>query len=282
MRSTRLGCRAATLLGVVAVATAVMLTVAALHTSPNHHRAGRGAAHRHVVRALAPTTTPTTRQQTEALAVPGATTTTTTGTSTPCPVQPLQGDGTWPVVDGSTTATAPSCGLLTDTGVPSLTQWITTAPTTGCTWTTFSSASASPSSVIASWSGNGQAIMAFPDDVAAVRTEGCGTWVPWPASDSYWLIKPSPSTSPFGDGTYPFWLGISDGTWQASGGPDCHWAVLRDFTGRSTDVVSSGTSSGPTTVTMAVLTPGEQVGDNDGGFTSQGCGTWTYVGGGSL
>ena len=207
----------------------------------------------------------------------------TTVVETPCLVPPLAGDGVWPVVDGAVVGTvAPTCGIVTDVGVPSRTQWITTGSPSSCTWTTYGDPSAGPGSVIATWTGSGPSLMAFADGVAAVRATGCGAWVPWPASDSYWLGRPSPSTAPFGDGVHPFWLGIADGTWQASGGPSCRWQVLRGFTGTSGDVVDAGSSTGPTSVTMAMAIGGDQTGDNHGGFAAQGCGTWTYVGGASI
>jgi len=277
-------------LGAVVVAFAVVVTVVALR--PTAHRSATPAHHVRPHHPGSPTATTTTGVATGGPPPPtnavvqvasGTTTTTSTPPVAPCPVQPLAGDGVWPVVDGSRgTGVAPACGILTNVEVPSRTQWMTTGSSTSCTWTTYATASADPGSVIATHSGAGPSLMAFGDAVAAVRAEGCGPWVPWPASDSYWLVPPSPSTTPFGDGTYPFWLGISDGTWQASGGPSCHWAVLRDFTGTPADVVASGSSSGPASVTMAMATPAEQTGNNHGGFTSQGCGTWTYVGGGSV
>ena len=223
--------------------------------------------------AASPVTSPT----------PATSTPSTSVVETPCLVPPLAGDGVWPVVDGSVAGTvAPTCGIVTGVEVPSRTQWITAGSPSSCTWTTYADPSAGPGSVIGTRTGSGPSLMAFADGVAAVRATGCGAWVPWPASDSYWLGQPSPSTAPFGDGTHPFWLGIADGTWQASGGPDCRWEVLRGFTGTPADVMDAGSSTGPTSVTMAMAVGGDQTGDNHGGFASQGCGTWTYVGGASI
>ena len=223
--------------------------------------------------AASPVTSPT----------PATSTPSTSVVETPCLVPPLAGDGVWPVVDGSVAgAVAPTCGIVTGVEVPSRTQWITAGSPSSCTWTTYADPSAGPGSVIATRTGSGPSLMAFADGVAAVRATGCGAWVPWPASDSYWLGQPSPSAAPFGDGTHPFWLGIADGTWQASGGPDCRWEVLRGFTGTPADVMDAGSSTGPTSVTMAMAVGGDQTGDNHGGFASQGCGTWTYVGGASI
>lgn len=284
-----LTCRTAAALGAVVVAFAVVVTVVALR--PTAHHAVIPAHHVRPHHPGSPTATTMTGVATggpppptnAVVQVESGTTTTSTPPVTPCPVQPLAGDGVWPVVDGSRgTGVAPACGILTNVEVPSRTQWTTTGSPTSCTWTTYATASADPGSVIATHSGAGPSLMAFGDAVAAVRAEGCGPWVPWPASDSYWLVPPSPSTTPFGDGTYPFWLGISDGTWQASGGPDCRWEVLRGFTGTPADVMDAGSSTGPTIVTMAMAVGGDQTGDNHGGFASQGCGAWTYVGGASI
>jgi hypothetical protein len=275
---------------VVGLGLAAVLAVALLPASEGHEAPRRKAVGVQPDRRASPrsTTTSTTTIAPASIASPvaqvkagGPVADGPTPTTAPCPVQPLSGNGTWTVVDGASgSAQAPTCGILTDVGVPSRTQWITTvAPAASCTWTTFSSPTADPASTIATHTGAGQSLMAFTGAVAAVRAEGCGRWAPWPASDSFWLGRPSPSTTPFGDGTYPFWLGISDGTWQASGGPDCHWAVLRDFTGTTADVIESGSAS---SVTMAMPVGAALGANNHGGFSTQGCGTWTYVGGGSL
>ena len=274
------------------VACAAVLTLATLHPArqATHHAARPfGAAPRStgslgaVVEPAAPTPAAALQASSGPSPAPPTTVAPSAGGGDPCPVQPLAGDGVWPVVDGSQgSAVAPSCGIVTNVEVPSRTQWITVGSPTACTWTTYADPSADPGSVIATRSGSGPALMAFTDAVAAVRSQGCGAWAAWPASDSFWLGQPSPSTEPIGDGTRAFWLGIADGTWQASGGPDCHWEVLRGFTGTAGDVVDAGSSTGATSVTMAMAIGGDQTGDNHGGFSSQGCGTWIYVGGATI
>ena len=275
------------------VASAIIVVAIATHHpfAGTDHRAERPAPASHVpggmVAAHVPgssaSPSPELAASPAASPAPSASSPSTSDVETPCSVQPLAGDGVWPVVDGSVAgAIAPSCGIVTDVAVPSRTQWITAGSPSNCTWTTYADPSASPGSVIATQTGSGPALMAFADGVAAVRSAGCGAWSPWPASDSYWLGQPSPSTASFGDGTRPFWLGIADGTWQASGGPDCRWQVLRGFTGTPGDVVDAGSSTGPASVTMTMAIGGDQTGDNHGGFTSQGCGTWNYVGGASI
>ena len=282
----------AALMAAVVASAVVVVTIGTLHpVAGTAHRTERPAttsrAPGAMVASHGPGSKPSPSSELAASPVtsptPATSTPSTSVVETPCLVPPLAGDGVWPVVDGSVAGTvAPTCGIVTGVEVPSRTQWITAGSPSSCTWTTYADPSAGPGSVIATRTGSGPSLMAFTDGVAAVRATGCGAWVPWPASDSYWLGRPSPSTAPFGDGVHPFWLGIADGTWQASGGPSCRWQVLRGFTGTSGDVVDAGSSTGPTSVTMAMAIGGDQTGDNHGGFAAQGCGTWTYVGGASI
>jgi hypothetical protein len=62
---------------------------------------------------------------------------------------------------------------------------------------------------------------------------------------------------------------IEPGTYTSQGGRDehlCTWARVRGFSGQRDDVVQSGTSAGPVTVTIQAA---------DKGFVTGWCGEWT-------
>lgn len=79
---------------------------------------------------------------------------------------------------------------------------------------------------------------------------------------------PNPKTT-IGDGTWRVGEDIEPGTWRAADVDLCHWRRLRGFSGRTGDVIASGT-----TVDGAAIATIEA---GDVGFSSVGCNTWKRI-----
>ncbi|MGC0142114.1 hypothetical protein [Pseudactinotalea sp. Z1732] len=77
-----------------------------------------------------------------------------------------------------------------------------------------------------------------------------------------------PSDS-FGNGTWRVGEDIEPGTYRTDGGSGCYWERLSGFSGEFSDIISNDFTSGPSTVTIQ---------GSDAGFSSQGCGTWEFMG----
>jgi hypothetical protein len=58
---------------------------------------------------------------------------------------------------------------------------------------------------------------------------------------------------------------LEPGTYTTQGGSRCTWTRVRGFSGRRGDVIQSGTSPGPVTVTVQA---------SDRGFVTSGCAEW--------
>ena len=93
-------------------------------------------------------------------------------------------------------------------------------------------------------------------------SESCGTW----STD---LSRQSDSMTSVGDGTWIIGTDMVPGTYRSTGGSDCYYETLSDFTHGDNSII---TNDLPTA--SAVITIGPSV----KGFTSNGCGTWTKIG----
>jgi hypothetical protein len=72
----------------------------------------------------------------------------------------------------------------------------------------------------------------------------------------------------FGDGTYAVGNGsgqVPAGTYRSTGGSGCLWSRLSDLTGSPDSYITGAVMSGPDVVTVL---------PSDGGFETDGCGTW--------
>ena len=114
--------------------------------------------------------------------------------------------------------------------------------------------------------GGGSAVVDIEPADDGFITSDCGTW-----SSDIQPITQSPTTA-FGDGVWIVGVDVSPGRWVASLGAveACHWRRLASFQGRAEDVLDEGyPDAGEILVT---ITPA------DAGFSTLGCGRWSYVG----
>lgn len=86
----------------------------------------------------------------------------------------------------------------------------------------------------------------------------------------------SSPTAAFGDGTFIVGVDIQEGVWQISATLEsCYWAQLDGFSGTLDDIYDNEfideeeASRLPQMVTITAA---------DAGFSTSGCGTWSYVG----
>jgi hypothetical protein len=95
------------------------------------------------------------------------------------------------------------------------------------------------------------------------RTTNCVTWV---QADGPFDRRVGVNGSTFGNGDFRVGKDIGPGTYTASQSVGCSWARLSGFSGQPSDVIESNVGSG-----QASTAPG------DAGFSSTGCGTWTFT-----
>ena len=136
-----------------------------------------------------------------------------------------------------------------------------------CTWDRVRMSGRRITALLGSQTGGGGSVVVDiePADDGFI-TSDCGTW-----SSDIQPITQSPTTA-FGDGVWIVGVDVSPGRWVASLGAveACHWRRLASFTGRSEDVSDEGyPDAGEILVT---ITP------TDAGFSTLGCGRWSYVG----
>jgi hypothetical protein len=116
-------------------------------------------------------------------------------------------------------------------------------------------------SIIANGNTNAPAIVTIKITDAGFNSQGCGTWT----KD---LSAITASKTSFGAGTYIVGTDFEPGTYRSSGGNNCYYERLRDFTGGMNSIIANGNTNNPTIVTIA---------PTDAGFQSQNCGTWTKL-----
>ena len=115
----------------------------------------------------------------------------------------------------------------------------------------------------------GAAIATILDTDAGFRSFGCGSWQPISkVDDDAQTVNKEPATR-FSDGTYRVGIDIAAGTYIASnvGQARCRWRRLADFTW-SGNVIVERIASGLKIV---------EIGEDDDGFASSGCGEWNRV-----
>jgi len=93
-------------------------------------------------------------------------------------------------------------------------------------------------------------------------SDGCGEWT----SDLSALQLPREE---FGPGTYLVGTDVAPGRWRAVGGASCYWARLQGLSGEDRDIIESALVSGEATTELMA---------GDVAFTSDGCGSWRWVG----
>ena len=95
------------------------------------------------------------------------------------------------------------------------------------------------------------------------QSDGCGTW-----SNDLSPITPSP-IAPFGGGTFLVGTDVAPGTWQNDdSSKGCVWRRLSGFSGEPKETIDVDLTQEQAVVTIA---------DDDAGFESSDCGTWTRV-----
>jgi hypothetical protein len=116
-------------------------------------------------------------------------------------------------------------------------------------------------SILANNNTNAPAVVTIRPTDAGFNSQGCGTW----AKD---LSAITASNTSFGAGAYIVGTDMQPGTYRSSGGNNCYYERLRDFTGGMHSIIANGNTNNPTIVTIA---------PTDAGFQSHNCGTWTRL-----
>jgi hypothetical protein len=116
-------------------------------------------------------------------------------------------------------------------------------------------------SILANANTYAPAIVTIRPTDAGFNSQGCATWT----KD---LSAITASKTSFGAGAYIVGTDMVPGTYRSSGGNNCYYERLRDFTGGMNSIIANGNTKNPTIVT---ITP------TDAGFQSQSCGTWTKL-----
>jgi hypothetical protein len=116
-------------------------------------------------------------------------------------------------------------------------------------------------SILANANTYAPAIVTIRATDAGFNSQGCATWT----KD---LSAITASNTSFGAGAYMVGTDMVPGTYRSSGGNNCYYERLRDFSGGMNSIIANGNTNNPTIVT---ITP------TDAGFQSQGCGTWTKL-----
>jgi len=116
-------------------------------------------------------------------------------------------------------------------------------------------------SILANANTNAPAIVTIRPTDAGFNSQGCRTWT----KD---LSAITATKTSFGAGAYIVGTDIEPGTYRSSGGNNCYYERLRDFTGGINSIIANGNTSNPTIVTIRAT---------DAGFQSHNCGTWTQL-----
>jgi hypothetical protein len=116
-------------------------------------------------------------------------------------------------------------------------------------------------SILANANTYAPAIVTIRPTDAGFNSQGCATWT----KD---LSAITASKTSFGAGAYIVGTDMVPGTYRSSGGNNCYYERLRDFTGGMNSIITNGNTNNPTIVTIA---------PTDAGFQSQSCGTWTKL-----
>ena len=116
-------------------------------------------------------------------------------------------------------------------------------------------------SILANANTYAPAVVTIRPTDAGFNSQGCATWT----KD---LSAITASNTSFGAGAYIAGTDMVPGTYRSSGGHNCYYERLRDFTGGMNSIIANGNTNNPTIVTIA---------PTDVGFQSQNCGTWTKL-----
>jgi hypothetical protein len=130
-----------------------------------------------------------------------------------------------------------------------------------CYWERLRNFSGGMNGILANGGTSAPAIVTIQPTDAGFNSQGCGTWT----KD---LSAITASKTSFGAGTYIVGTDMVPGTYRSSGGNNCYYERLRDFTGGMNSIIANGNTNNPTIVTIR---------PTDAGFQSQNCGTWTQL-----
>jgi hypothetical protein len=137
----------------------------------------------------------------------------------------------------------------------------TRAGSPNCYWERLRNFSGGMNGILANGGTSAPAIVTIQPTDAGFNSQGCGTWT----KD---LSAITASKTSFGAGTYIVGTDMVPGTYRSSGGNNCYYERLRDFTGGMNSIIANGNTNNPTIVTIR---------PTDAGFQSQNCGTWTQL-----
>lgn len=132
-------------------------------------------------------------------------------------------------------------------------RYVAARPTDACAWER--TGAAGPASGEAS---AGPVIVDVLEDDVEFASSGCGTWTPY--------TPPGNVLTSFPDGYYVVGSDVAPGQYRAPGGPECSWARVFSFSGDYEDQLGGSY--------LATVGPIVDIGADDRGFLSSGCGHW--------
>ena len=97
---------------------------------------------------------------------------------------------------------------------------------------------------------------------AGFNTDGCGTWTEARSNDPVRYLT-------LDNGQYRVGYDMRPGRYQATGGADCYWETVSDFSGAGGSIIAND---------FGARGPIVDVPSGTAGFTTDSCGTWTRVG----
>lgn len=131
--------------------------------------------------------------------------------------------------------------------------------TAGCTWERRGSASGAEGAVLATRRSDDRQVVTIKPGDQLFRTSGCAPFV----NDLFPIT--ARLDGDFGNGTWIVGIDIAPGTWTATGGSDCIWERVADFSGDAGALMASDSG---------VDHPVVDIKPGDAGFVSSDCGTW--------
>lgn len=131
----------------------------------------------------------------------------------------------------------------------------------GCVWQRWRGFSGTPADVLATGGGGPRTFVDILPTDAAFYSVGCGTWAGY--------APPAAPAATAGDGDWVISEELVPGVYQSSAAAPCRWEQLMGFSGSAADAIDDGIAYGSALV---------ELGRNEVGFRSRGCGSWRYLG----
>jgi len=151
-------------------------------------------------------------------------------------------------------------------GIKAGTYMSTVAAGDLCYWERLSGAGGSLDEIISNGiASKGKTIVTILASDAYFKTTDCGTWKPIPQLGSLNARTSIPGTS----GMLLVGPDIQPGTYRSTSTGQCYWERLSAFDGRIDSIIASDFNSNKGSSIIVTIS------NNDSGFTTSGCGTWT-------